>query len=266
MGAESLLTAAWRAIELNEGSCVRLSGADCTVWARRFRDEWMIASQYDSEQSPTDLARAEVFEWPEELEWTRYVTVDNDALEIVPALPDRAVVVRPMSPVTILPGRWARFYFTVPLWIRFVSHPPGKVETMCEIPSVALSSTWFGTPTAGDRCYALDSRLERSAVNLEMGLRAVCSLVVRNTAREDLKFQRISIHVEHLRLFASQNRFWANEITVAFRGASEISNVSYAAAPAGEAAGAAQVAGPRVPFDRNLLKRSFSLFREITGI
>jgi len=137
---------------------------------------------------------------------------------------------------------------------------------MCEIPSVRLSDTWFGTPANGDLCYALDSTLERSSADLDIGLRAVCSLILRNSAKEDLKFERIAVHVEHLKLFSADDRFWTNEITVAFRGTEEVSNVTYGTTPPSTVSGACRVSGPRQSFDRSLIKRSFNLFREIAGI
>lgn len=229
----------------------------------------MIASRHDRSASPSDLSRAQVDRWPDDVEWIRYVTVESDVLEIKPALPDLPVVVRPTAPITIMNNRWGRFFFSVPLWIQLISHPPGKPRTMSETPIVELSHTWFGSPIAGDLCYALDSTLDRSPIALDVGLRAVCSVTVRNTAREDLNFERIAVHTEHLKLFSCGKRFWTNEVTVAFRGKEEISTVAYAARPAAEALAnerVQHVAGPRLPFDRNLLKRSFDLFREIAGI
>lgn len=240
--------------------CVQWRVGQVTLWARAFDDEWEIACSYE-----TPVLDRE--DCPEDVPWTRFVTVANDGLYTQPALPDRPVVVRPQSPIVILPGRWGRFYFSVPLWVRFVSQPAGRAVTMTEVPTQNLSSTWFGDMATGALCYAVDSRLLRRQPAMDANdAFARCEIEVRNGSRERLQFERICVHVEHMHLFQTADKYWTNQLRVVFKGADQVSQLTFLPQPPAVAGEAAVVCEPRVAMEKNILKRSFNLIREITGI
>ena len=250
----------WGPVQLSDRRCVQWRVGSVGLWARAFDDEWEIASSYDT----SDLNSQDC---PEDVAWTRFVTVANDGLFTQPALPDRPVVIRPQSPIVILPGRWGRFYFSVPLWVRFVSQPAGRSATMVEIPSQNLSSTWFGDMATGELCYAIDSRLLRRQPSMDANdAFGRCELEVRNGSRERLQFERISVHVEHMHLFETEDKFWTNQLRVVFKGADQVSQLTFLPHPPSVAGEARIVCQPRVALEKNILKRSFNLIREITGI
>ncbi|MFW5689576.1 MAG: hypothetical protein ACOC1U_08385 [Spirochaetota bacterium] len=232
----------------------------CRIWARSAEDEWEIASRHVR----TDEAISDV---PvDELDWTRFVTVANDQVHVTPALPDRPVIVRPRSPIVILPGRWGRFFFRVPLWVRFVSQPGERQSTMAEIPTRQLASTWFGDLATGELCYAIEAPLQRRLEALELTQAfAACEVSVRNQSRERLRFERICVHVEHMRLFEADGSLWTNEVRVAFRGADQISQLTFLPRPPDRIGTVIRVCDPRIPPEANIIKRSFALIREIAG-
>jgi hypothetical protein len=255
-----MTTANWGPVKLAGRQCVHWRVGAVTMWARAFDDEWEIAHSYDDRDTDRE-------ECPEDVSWTRFVTVANDDLFTQPALPDRPVVIRPQSPIVILPGRWGRFYFSVPLWVRFVSQPAGRSATMEEIPSQNLSSTWFGDMATGELCYAIDSRLLRRQPTMDANdAFARCEIEVRNGSRERLQFERISVHVEHMHLFETADKFWTNQLRVVFKGADQVSQLTFLPNPPAVAGEAKVVCEPRIPLEKNILKRSFNLIREITGI
>ncbi|MFW5784266.1 MAG: hypothetical protein ACOCY8_07095 [Spirochaetota bacterium] len=234
----------------------------CRIWARAAEDEWEIAYVHTDRDEEIPESTDESL-----LDWTRFVTVANDRLESVPALPDRAVVVRPASPIVILPGRWGRFFFRVPLWARFVSQPGVKRTIMEEIPSRRLASIWFGDMATGELCYAIEAPLQRSVDEIEMSdAFAACEVVVRNSSPERLRFERICVHVEHMRLFRAGARLWTNEVRVGFRGSDQVSQLTFLPRPPELASDATVVCEPRVPPEAHLLKRSFALIRQIAGM
>ena len=231
------------------------------IWTRQREDEWEIASvSLPSDEVPGP-------EPTSDLTWTRIVTTPDDPVAAQPALPDRPVVVRPDRPMVILPGRWGRFFFRVPLWTRFVSLASGREATMEEIPSRSLASIWFGTIAGGELCYAIEAPLERTVEDLEIDHSfAICEVTVRNSSRERLRFERICVHVEYMSLFGSGDRLWTNEVRVAFRGAEQVSQLTFLPGPPSSVKDAWEVSPSRVPPESDLIKRSFALIREITGI
>ncbi len=219
------------------------------------RDEWRLSYNYT----------ASACDDPERV-WSRYVTVSNDPLELRPALPDRPVVVRPHSPVVLLPGRWGRFHIRVPVWARFVSRAGGETITVAEAPSRELSLTWFGDMPSGELCYAIQSRLLREAPVEQEAAYAHAQIMVQNSSPERLKFERICIHTERMALFESVHGLWANELKVVFRGSDQISQLTFSKGPPASVGRVHEVTGPRVMPDTHLLNRTFSIIREITGI
>jgi hypothetical protein len=252
----------WGPLRIDGGAPQSRQVGRCRIWARTAEDEWEIAYRHATadEAIPEDSA-------PDELSWTRFVTVKHDRLEVVPALPDRPVVVRPASPIVILPGRWGRFFFRVPLWIRFVSQPEEHRTTMEEIPSRRLASIWFGGLANGELCYAIEAPLERDLGQLQVGHEfGLCQVNVRNGSPERLRFERICVHVEHMRLFEASGALWTNEVNVAFRGSDQVSQLTFQPRPPDAVGTAEAVCEPRIPAESGLIKRSFALIREIAGI
>ncbi len=242
------------------------------VWIRVRDDEWEVASTHvDDDQDPdahtTTIDHTGPTDAPEEIVWTRFVTTLDDEVSTRPGLPDRPVVVRPASPMVLLPGRWGRFFFRVPLWTMLISNASGRELVMSEIPSKALKSIWFGSIAGGELCYAIEAPLERSVEDLEVDRSfAICEVTVRNSSRERLHFERICVHVEYMSLFDGGDRLWTNEVRVTFKGSEQVSQLSFLPGPPHSVSGAQRVAPSRLPPESDLIKRSFALIREITGI
>jgi hypothetical protein len=258
----------WGPMNAPMDECLQRDIGGVTLWTRVVEDEWQIAHSYKGTGEDSDLASGRT-DAPDlaDLSWTRYVTVRDDDVVTQPALPDRPVVIRPQSPIVILPGRWGRFYFSVPLWVRFVSHSGGRAAMMVEIPTQNLSSTWFGDMESGDLCYSVDSRLLRTIPDTDADdAYARCEVEIRNGSRERLQFERLCVHVEHMHLYTAGGKFWSNQVRVVFKGAEQVSQLSYVpGAPKAVGDGEA-VCEPRLVLDTNIFKRSFNLIREITGI
>jgi hypothetical protein len=255
----------WGALDAGEGELLRRDIGGVTLWVRASEDEWQIAHVYADAQDLADGEGAQ--DDLSELKWTRFVTVKDDKVFTQPALPDRPVIVRPQAPIVILPGRWGRFYFSVPLFARFVSQPQGKQVPMVEIPTRLLSSTWFGDMVTGELCYTMDSRLLRTVPETDADdAYARCEMEIRNGSKERLEFQRLCVHVEHMHLYGAGGKFWSNQVRVVFKGSEQVSQISYLPGPPDTVTDAMVVCDPRQALDRNIFKRSFNLIREMTGI
>ena len=164
---------------------------------------------------------------PADGQWTR-MGGDHHAeqLTLHPLFPNRAVVVRPKDPYLILPGQKVQFFVGVPLWVG-LSDAKGIV--LVEEPVTRLSNTWFGKPTEGELAYAIRSNAVRDPDELEPDpWRVTCPVRIRNLSSEPLMIERLLLRVPLLTLYADPNqRLWANESGMTYRGRQEWSRMSY---------------------------------------
>jgi hypothetical protein len=249
----------WGPVEVaaESSKCLQLGSVDIHI--RHSDDEWRFAYTHPK-------GDAQHGQEPEDSDWLRMVSARNESLELQPALPDRPLVIRPESPVSIFPGRFARFYVAVPVWYRFVSVLQNERTTVIDIPARVLSNTWFGDPANGELCYSLDAPLIRTDEPLgENPSIVTCGLVVRNGSEEKLNFERICVHVENLSVFEIQDRLWTNEIRVLFKGSDQISQITIHDRPPDRPGGAVKLSEPREPENKSILRRSFSFIRYFTG-
>ena len=153
----------WGEVEISDGMAAIYSAGACRTYVLRNGDEWLIAVDYEDgeDQEVVDGWRVGEGELLEGKSWKRYLASPNLSLSLLPALPDRAVVIRPDAPISVLPRESGTFYVSIPVWLNFIVGPANRRYGMAEIPSVILSNTWFGDPAAGELCYSLDAPLLR---------------------------------------------------------------------------------------------------------
>lgn len=249
----------WGQVQIETDAQTILRYGELVVYVRRVEDEWRFSYRYND---PVDSGYA-----PEEGDWIRLVSRGDESLELAPVLPDRPLVIRPESPISIFPGRLARFFVALPLWYRFVAASKNSRTDLIDIPSRILSNTWFGDPAAGELCYSLDAPLRRAPERLKDRTTTVtCQLTVRNGSDEKLNFERICAHVENLSIFENDGYLWTNEITVFFKGTEQVSQISIQDRPPGNLPNARKLTAPREAVSRSILRRSFIFFRQFTGI
>jgi len=259
----------WGPLDIRTDTCLNIKLERLSVHVQRLGDEWLFAHSYadpDQDANEHEDTVVDSSEPPEETSWLRFVNTREESLELTPVLPDRPLVIRPESPISIFPERFARFYVSVPVWLRFTAVHGVSRTDIIDIPSRMLSNTWFGDPAGGELCYSLDAPLRRTPDNLYFESSSVtCVLVVRNSSSEKLNFERIRVHVENLSIFEENEKFWTNEIRVVYKGADQVSQIDIMDRPSDDLHDARKIADPRVIPDRNILRRSYTFFRHITG-
>jgi len=120
---------------------------------------------------------------------------------------------------------------------------------------------------SGELCYTLDTELYQDAHKTpEYGYLAACMLNIQNNSHSLLDFSRMAVHVEHLSLFKNGTGLFTNEVSINFNGVEQISQVKYSPRGPREIEGLRKISGPRLAYSNNLLKRSFSFFRQLTEI
>lgn len=265
MNHDSSFPEIWKRRTLRPGQVLRWQIGPLDLIVQRTDKEWMLTH---TAQAGVE-ARSSVVEsasMPEVADWRRWAAREMDrSLQMTPVTPDRPVIARPEDPFTILPGDDATFFISIPVWIR-VSAGNGEMRMLCEVPSLTLSNTWFGTPTEGELCYGLRIHARRSVEELtERPYRAICPLHVRNPSEIPLEFLRLCLRMEHLGVYRGNRHLWTNEVRVRYRGADQRSEIEFGDGPppydgAGEPIGEA-----RNPQERNLLVRTFENLRAMTG-
>ena len=214
----------WEAFTIDDDAVHTRRCGPLNIWIRRLNDEWLVASGRGSDG--TGLTHAA--EPPEDVEWFRYViSGDSTTVKLSPAPPDRSVVVRPESILTIESGAQALFFVLLPVWVH-LSVGIRKKHFLGEIPGKILSNTWFGEPHEGELCYFLKTWAKRSLEGLEpRPHQAVCPVVIKNGSSADLVFNRICIRTGYLSIYQGTSWLWTNKIEVQFRGVNQTSRLKY---------------------------------------
>jgi hypothetical protein len=257
----------WDPVTIKADALYQASFSTLAVWLKRSREDWYLASQRpEKETEPAPLREVKVAKLRQDLSFSRWVVgQDVSAVQFVPAMPDRSMIVRPAVPLKVPTGKDALFFLSIPVWVRVIAQPPDGIR-LCELPTLILSNTWFGEPTSGELCYALRTRAMRSLGEIaKRPYTAVCPVSIRNRAPKELNFERLCVRVEHLNVYKGRERLWTNELEVRFQGDEHSSQVTIAEGAPRFAEDLKKVCVARQPVEKTLLKQSFSFLRSLTG-
>ena len=188
---------------------------------------------------------------------SRHIINDKtDAIEIKPSLPDRIVVCRPKSPITLVPGASVVLYLSIPIWLT-IGVINGKYTLLKEVATQRLSDTWFGASTReGELCYASQTigRLDIEKLPFRVQ-RAITPLLIENKAKNDLIFERIALPVPSLSLFATQSgQLWTQNVALVRETDGDFAKLKLGDAQPGTTL----INGPRVKLGHGQLVRAFS--------
>lgn len=222
----------WTNHSFRDGQTARFKLGPLTAWIRHLKDEWQVCTEYDEDHDDRDACDVTFdVDVPAEGDWQRWIGGVTRRLRLIPAMPDRPVIVRPAARFAISPGATGTFYVRIPVWIRLVA---GEKEIpLAEIPSILLSNSWFGAPDSGDFCYSLRTTARR---DLDAGdlqpFRARCAMHVANKSDSDeLNIQRLCVHARSLAVYEHQGRLHTNSINVEYLGEAELPSVEHLSEP-----------------------------------
>lgn len=189
-------------------------------------------------------------------------------LTLSPALPDRPLVLRAPTPVSVLPGESVNLFVVSPLWMRLDLAEP--LKPVHEVPTFRLSDTWFGPISSmGTLCYASLSPLYLDL--REVPLRSHCAvtaITIRNAGTNALKLDRINVPFPRLSLFYSpKTGFWTDRLTLIRKEDDEMADIKLDRQPPPEASPTQFVSGPRLSTSEvNPTLRAFSkIFSDRSG-
>lgn len=252
----------WGEFKLGLGGCGRWKIGPATIWVEREKHEWRIF--YEGGGDPQDSTVEIDFgahnrdAIPAGAIMTRVgVRATAELIEIMPALADRGVVVRPEKPFYVLPGEEVSFYVGTPLWLRIES---GRQKaSLIDLPLHRPSDTWFGPSTKeGEICYA--SRISGKLSPEEISFRphrASTAMLLRNRSAESVLLDRFNLPVPHLSLYHDQNwNLWTQTVALELGERDQEASLRLNASAPKEALSARHLAGPRQKADQNILTRT----------
>jgi hypothetical protein len=214
-------------------------------WTLRYRYRNKLAQQHTAEYGPETVLRF-VFDKSEK-------TVSVTAL-----LADRAVVSRPLSPISLMAGASTQVYISTPLYlaVNIGSH------RLIELPVVRLSDTWFGDKSSGELCYSdtTRARLDPSAVE-NLYFKAVTPVTIKNQSSRQLLLDRINVPVLMLQLFrmpGPDKSFITTSITVTLSESVEDTRIQLGSAQ--DHRDAELISPARRPQKKQFLYRAIDLF------
>lgn len=258
--------ALWTRRALEAETTVRWRIGPLSLWLSRAGTEWQLALQREPDGEGRSVESAADGP-PADVKWRRWVAGDGDGTAgPLPVLPDRPLILRPESPITIPGGREAVFFVSIPVWVRVEAGDPP--ETLCEEPTVVLSKSWFGTPTEGELCYALRTTARRSIEGMSPAVhRALSPIAIANDAATPLHFERLCLRTEYQRIYRGTDRLWTSLGRVSYRGGEQLSHVEFEADAPPMAGRAELLTDARRVVDRGgFIFRSFESLRGFSDV
>ena len=248
----------WREYELGGGETRWWTLGSLLLGVERKPREWRIGYEHFpdsgailpvSDRSVDEMKSA-----------TRFIfSKPGDAIRLVPALADRPVVTRPVSPLYLPAGEDALMFVSSQAWVRVEAVSIDKV--LLDIPSVRPSDTWFGpSMQTGELCYASRTHARLSLEDLpQQPFRAVTPLEIVNEAESDLMLERISLPVPNLTLYATgAGALWTQKVSLRCGRDLRHASVRIGERPRDLVDDLVEMAGPRKVHEERVLVRAFS--------
>lgn len=253
----------WGRFSLELSQALRWQIGPLTLQLRRTPSEWQILEQREPDENAGGMTVrvAQAGDIDEEsADLKRYASRQTDAqLALTPRLADRPVVVRPRSTFTLLPEEEVTVFISTPVWFE-VAVGEGR-RVLLDAPIFRPSDTWFGPDTRnGELCYAsrthARSRLEDVPLRPH---RALTPVLIRNTQDTPLSFDRLSLPVPYLSLYAdAQSGLWTQAVTLLRRPEEETADLQIATTAPPQATDAQTLSGPRERRERSVVVRAWS--------
>jgi hypothetical protein len=148
----------WGNVNLDKEHCLQLDIGALSVAIEHDNHEWRIHSQREKEVDTKDNRLHKIvgqFSPCYYQDVARYIVNSNSShIQLLPALADRSVVCRPVSPINLDAGASVVLYVSTPIYV-LINIVNSKTSLLQELATQRLSDTWFGPSTcSGELCYA----------------------------------------------------------------------------------------------------------------
>jgi len=250
----------WGPLEIGPGEERELAVGELRLRLRRTPAELLVAHQHVA----TSEAEESVVPGSD-LPWQRFL-VGPGELFILPALPDRSVVVQTDNPFWLPVGGKADLFVHVPVWVQ-VRLRAERESILLDLPSVVLSQTWFGSFTEGELCYWIRSGAHsEAAADPSKPHLVVCPVEIRNESEDKLLVDYFCLRVRALSLYYDGSQLWSDVFSLSFRGDKYETRQWPTGRRPRSARKARWVNGPREAMRRSALGKTFSWGGDLPGI
>ena len=219
----------WKFFELAEGETIRWDVGSFCFYAGRIQNDWFLWHNWREGSQSVDIQiRKESL--THDIDYDRWAfKTPKHRILISPTMPDRPMVVRPVTPLGIPPESEVHFFINIPSRIKVSIGDERNFNELAEFSSQILSNTWFGDNFTGILCYSNKSYIRREKQELDViPNQIICPFKIKNKGGEILKVERICLNVKYLSIYAGQQRLWSNEVTAIFRGHGKETQLEYA--------------------------------------
>ena len=238
-------------LALAETACWRLG--ELALWGTRSETEWSFLYRHEAgsaeNRGEVDLTAriAPPVVGEEGVTGRRFAfRATTDSCNLLPALPDRPLVVRLESELTIPPGEAVTVFMGLPLWVQFATKSGGV--HLLDLPLTRVSDTWFGQLTgAGELCYASRTTARQDLAKLPpTSTRARAAVRIENRVSSTLSLETLLLPVGNLSLFAEEGgRLWTEAVTLVHEEEGESAALELGEGPPRQASRAELLNGPR---------------------
>ena len=261
----------WGPLELDADSPRRWRIGPRRLWMSRRRQEFSVAHAAGDDPLDASLELGvpdSENDIPESAHRMRFaLSQDAPAPELVPALADRAAIVRPDAPLVVPPDEEVTLYVSSPVWLVIRLPANGSEDeprTLLEVPTWRPSDTWFGPDTLrGELAYALATTGRFELDPTGPPHRTTTPIRVRNREPAPLRIERLKVPLPNLSLYATDRRLWTTALTLDHDEDEERTALELTSgAPREAGTDAVRLAPPREATSGNLVMRAFArIFR-----
>lgn len=253
----------WRKYDLNNGVYYWQIGNVC-FWIKKEGKVWQVANCIQKDVLKEPQMAIEVDD-PGNLAWKTFITDDANSLFILPALPNKPLVLKPINSFILLPSASKQLYVHVPIWVQLYAGSTKKENMLTEFCTLELSGSWFGDTDNGTLAYALPSELQvEHKPELIKPNETLFPIHITNNSSQQLDFQRFLIQFDFISIYQTKGHLYSNELKVRFKGELNSSDANYANQAPTVAPGAELLCQPRSPERNNMFKRSLFIFKSLT--
>ncbi len=256
----------WGRQEWQIGDTLNWNLAELKLSVSRFEQEWQLRLLQSSRISEDHehwqfIGHGEPLEGPG-LEIRRHIGSDTQQpLQLLPALADRPMVVRPAHPIYIGAQASVLLYISTPVWIML--RTDWNTPALLDIPITRPTDSWLGPNTrSGEICYStrVFGRLHLDEIR-QHPFRAVTPVRVLNDSDEVFPLERLAVPVQLLPLHVSEaGRLWTPALDLRCHASSRHAEIQVARDVDTMAGPTTRLAPPRTPLSNvNLIRALDSL-------
>jgi len=253
----------WKKYEFTDNQTLQFNAGFAEVLVKRIVNGWLIKSHVHN-QSAANLEVKEIEGIENDAEVFHFQTGKSNALIVVPAFPQKAVVFRNNKNIKISAGESANLYFRIPLTMQFYFLEVKDENLLFEIPMQRLSDTWFGEADSGEPAFSIGNNYDTEFADVkELPWEAITPVEIINNTTGVFELQRLILRVEDFSLFINNKQLLSNYVSIEFKGPEHAGSVNLSVKKEIHGQKPHQIAKPRNIVGRNLLRKSFFFIKNI---